>query len=85
MFAPKPQLTACLHVLRLATVHARLLAWSKGPHEHIAALMDAVHTIPNLLGQWEKCGEALLLDMLGDYDTAWGGDLRAEYERVVSS
>ena len=83
MLAPEPRLSACLHVLYRATVIARSVTWGEGSHEQVAALMDAVHNIPELIRNWERCDETLLLAMLGEYDRAWGGDLRTEYERIA--
>ncbi|HTU61611.1 MAG TPA: hypothetical protein VMF89_24315, partial [Polyangiales bacterium] len=34
----------------------------------LAALMDAVHTIPYLLQNWERCDEELLRSLLADFD-----------------
>ena len=47
--------------------------------------MDAVHNIPDLLGRWQDCDEALLVSMLKDYDEKWGMSLAGEYDRVHSS
>lgn len=83
MLAPEPQLSACLRVLYLATIEARVIGWHKGDYDKLAALMDAVHNIPLLMKEWERCDESLLLAMLKDYDETWGGALRDEYERVI--
>ena len=91
MLAPDPKLAACLHVLHRAAVDGRLLGW-KGEQEgltreesrRLADLMDAVHNIPELAADWERCDEGLLRGMLGDYDTRHGGALLEEYDRIVS-
>jgi hypothetical protein len=88
---PDPNLAACLHVLYRAAVDARSLGW-KGEQEgltrdesrRLADLMDAVHNIPKLAADWEKCDERLLRGMLGDYDARHGGALLEEYDRIVS-
>lgn len=90
MFAPAPQLAACLAVLYQATIHARLLGW-EGEREgltrqqaaRLAALMDAVHNIPQLAGAWERCDEQLLRGMLGDFDAHHGGGLLDTYDRAI--
>jgi hypothetical protein len=46
--------------------------------------MDAVHNIPQLAAEWERCDERLLRGMLGDYDTRHGGELLHHYDRVVA-
>jgi hypothetical protein len=38
--------------------------------DELAELMDAVHNIPHLIGDWERCDESLLRGMLQDYDAA---------------
>lgn len=76
--APEPYLSACLEVLRHATIHARLIAY--GGHEAgltaqqsdcLADLMDAVHNIPDLLNRWEDCDEQLLRTFLQTFDDKW--------------
>jgi hypothetical protein len=91
MFAPDAKLAACLHVLHRAAIDARLLGW-KGEQEgltreeskRLGDLMDAVHNIPVLAADWERCNEQLLRDMLGDYDARHGGGLLAEYDGIVA-
>jgi hypothetical protein len=91
MFAPVPQLAACLEVLYLAALDARVLGWS-GEREglgsdqakRLADLMDAVHNVPKLAAEWERCDEQLLREMLGDYDARHGGGLLKAYDRVVA-
>lgn len=91
MFAPAPKLAACLHVLYRAAIDARSLGW-KGEQEgltrdesrRLADLMDAIHNIPGLAADWERCDEGLLRGMLGDYDARHGGVLLEEYDRIVS-
>jgi hypothetical protein len=46
--------------------------------------MDAVHNIPGLAADWERCDEQLLRGMLGDYDARHGGGLLHTYDRVVA-
>jgi hypothetical protein len=85
MLAPEPQLTACLQVVHRATVLARFIA-SKGRGanaEQIADLMDAVHNVPVLVQQWDKCDVALLRSMLDAYDRKWNGALLREYDDIV--
>lgn len=68
---PEPVLSCYLEVLRQATIRARALAWSKGSHEQIADLMDAVHVIPELLNNWGRCDEEGLMGFLKAYDNRW--------------
>ena len=91
MFAPAPKLAACLEVLYRATVEARLLGWegerdglSREKSKRLGDLMDAVHNIPGLAADWERCNENLLRGMLGDYDKRHGGHLLATYDQVAS-
>jgi hypothetical protein len=76
--APEPYLSACLEVLKHATIHARLIAY--GGHsgglaaensDCLADLMDAVHNLPDLLQHWEKCDERLLRSFLRAFDEKW--------------
>lgn len=91
MFAPGPKLAACLEVLYLAALDARLLGWageraglSRDESKRLADLMDAVHNIPGLAADWERCDEQLLRSMLDDYDKRHGGGLLETYDRVVA-
>jgi len=77
---PSSALSACLKVLSRACIEARQLAWN-GEHTgltsrqsaELAALMDAVHNIPYLLQNWERCDEELLRGMLADFDQRYRG------------
>ena len=88
---PVPKLAACLAVLYSATIQARMLGYEGHAHglssersDQLAALMDAVHIIPHLILDWEKCDESLLVGMLRDYDERWGGGLLRSYEQTIS-
>lgn len=90
MFAPDAKLAACLRVLYLAAIEARLLGWkgerdglTREESKRLGDLMDAVHNIPNLAADWEHCNEQLLRDMLGDYDARHGDGLLAAYDLVI--
>jgi hypothetical protein len=91
MFAPGPKLAACLYVLYRATIEARLLGW-KGEREglthdecrKLGDLMDAVHNIPGLAADWERCDEGLLRAMLADYDARHSDALLPEYDRILA-
>ena len=74
--APEPYRSACLAVMRRAIVDARFIAWGtsplpKGRQEQVADLMDAVHNIPYLLNNWERCDQRLLRLFLESYDEKW--------------
>lgn len=91
MFAPAPKLAACLQVLYRAALDARILGWTGereglGPEQakRLAALMDAVHNIPALAADWERCDEQWLRETLGQYDTRYGGSLLETYDRVAA-
>lgn len=91
MFAPAPKLAACLEVLYRASLDARALGWAgergglgAAEAKRLADLMDAVHNIPGLAADWERCDENLLRSMLGDYDARHGGRLLETYDRVVA-
>jgi hypothetical protein len=91
MFAPAPQLAACLEVLYRATIAARMLGYeghdqglSAAKADQLAALMDAVHEIPHLASDWERCDESLLRGILGDYDKRWSGGLLDAYDRQLA-
>ena len=88
---PVPKLAACLEVLYRAAIEARMLGYEGHAHglspersDQLAALMDAVHNIPCLVLDWERCNESLLVDMLREYDERWCGGLLHSYERVIS-
>ena len=77
--APEPYLSACLRVLYVATLEARLIGY--GGHERglspddsdrLADLADAVHNLPDLVRRWEEVDERILRGMLEDYDKKWG-------------
>jgi len=89
--APAPQLAACLEVLYRAAIDARMLGYEG--HEsglapqrcdQLAALMDAVHEIPHLLGDWDRCDESLLRGILDFYDQRWTAGLLDAYDRKVT-
>lgn len=70
--APEPYLSAYLNVMCATISLARYLAWGKGNNEQIADLMDAIHVIPELLNEWERCDEpALRATFLAAYDKKW--------------
>lgn len=88
-FANDAAMRAGLAVLERATVAARLLGYegsasglSPEKSAQLADLMDAVHNIPYLLCNWERCDESLLLSMLKDYDIKWTSLLADEYTRI---
>jgi len=80
--APQPLLAAYLAVVRAATIYARSYGW-RGQNidntrerdelfEQISDLMDAVHVIPELLDDWDRCDEpALRRNFLEAYDQKW--------------
>jgi|SRR6516162_4482632 hypothetical protein len=77
--APEPFLAACLEVLRVATLEARLIGYAGSKHglsveesNRLADLTDAVHNLPELLRRWEDVNEPLLRAMLADFDKKWG-------------
>lgn len=89
--APESHLAAALEVLYRALVNARVLGYQG--HEsglpptkcdQLADLMDAIHNIPHLLTDWERCDESLLRGMLDDYDKRWNASLLATYEHVLA-
>src|SRR5262245_5837122 len=71
--APEPYLSACLAVLDRAIITCRAGNWSADvPHEHTADLMDAVHTIPWLIRNRERCDVAFLRTaFLQAYEQKW--------------
>jgi hypothetical protein len=76
--APEPYLSACLEVLRKATIHARLIGYAghdagltSTQSDCLADLMDAVHNVPDLLKRWEECDERLLRSFLEAFDQKW--------------
>lgn len=92
MFAPAPQLAACLEVLYRASLEARVMGWtgeraglSSEKSRQLALLMNAVHNIPGLAAEWERCDEQLLRRTLLDYDARYGGHLLKTYDRAVAT
>lgn len=82
-FAPEPTMRAALAVLYQAAIDGRLIGYdgadgglSARRSVQLADLMDAIHNIPDLLGRWEDCDEALLIAMLEDYDAKWSPTVR---------
>jgi hypothetical protein len=72
MVAPEPYLSACMTVIYRAVLHARLLGYSGTVDAaHIADLMDAVHNIPDLVRNWERCDIEMLRVFLKDYEEKW--------------
>jgi hypothetical protein len=78
MIAPEPYLSACLTVLQRSLLACRMWGWAgqtAAEHPvspaHLADLMDALHNIPELLRDWERCDVELLRGMLGDYELKW--------------
>jgi hypothetical protein len=89
--APMPQLAAALEVLHLAAILARMLGYEGHKDglppekcDRLADLMDAIHEIPLLLVDWERCDESLLRGILGDYDKRWSSGLLDTYDRIVA-
>jgi hypothetical protein len=82
MLAPKPYLTACLHVLEQALLDCRAgLRTGKMTGRQAEALMDAVHSIPSLMERWEECDLDQLRAELSGYDAEWpGGHLLRVFE-----
>jgi hypothetical protein len=91
MFAPDPKLAACLEVLYRAAIDARSIGYA-GEHRaltsadarKLADLMDAIHNIPKLAADWERCDEQLLRGMLADYDRSHDGHLLWTYDRAAA-
>ncbi|MEZ0263279.1 MAG: hypothetical protein ACAI43_01020 [Phycisphaerae bacterium] len=90
IIAPEPYRTACLEVVYMAILEARMLAWgnarlrhrlSKRRQARIADLMDAVHNVPHLVNDWERCDPERLRQYLSDYDEKWA---RKEGVRLVA-
>jgi hypothetical protein len=62
-----------MSVMHWATLHARLMGWSgKVDAGHLADLMDAIHNIPELVQDWERCDLKFLREsFFRAYDTKW--------------
>jgi hypothetical protein len=71
--APEPYLSACLAVMHRAILDCRARHWGKSMSaEETADLMDAVHNLPWLIQNWERCEvEFLRRDFLQVYDRQW--------------
>jgi hypothetical protein len=89
--APTPQLTAALAVLHHVAVSARRLGYEGSTGGlpsvdcmRLADMMDAIHELPRLLAEWERCDEKLLRMMLEGYDERWNGGLLVMYERTLA-
>ncbi len=96
MRAPDPQLKACLAALYHAALEGRRLGFigsrslrnrlsSRGSRQ-MADVMDAVHNLPWLIENWEKCDQDGLRQNLGSYKRKWGEragtDLLTVYEQT---
>ena len=89
--APAPQLAACLRVLYLASIRARVIGYeghetglSAQQADQVADLMDTIHNIPHLVSNWAECDESLLRGMLNDCDTRWNTGLLHAYDDTVA-
>ncbi len=73
--APEPYLSACLTVLYRASIACRVWGWSgQVSAEHLTDLMDAIHNIPDLVREWERCDvEFLRRSFLLAYQEKWAG------------
>ena len=70
--AAEPYLSACMELLYRSTLLCRMWGWSgEVSAEHLSELMDAVHNVPALVQDWERCDLKLLRDVLGDYQAKW--------------
>jgi hypothetical protein len=60
-------------VLYRASIACRMWGWSgEVSAEHLADLMDAIHNIPDLVQQWERCDVELLREsFLLPYQQKW--------------
>ncbi len=85
--APTAQLHACLGVIRHAILDARVSGWSnKIQPDRLADLMDAIHNLPALLLDWERCDQKWLRSSLESYDRKWPGQgtgLLHLYDRIL--
>jgi len=80
-------LRACSEVLFSAAIEARWLAYQGARDAQIADLMYAVHNIPHLMLDWDRCDVNLLRRILADYDTKWAGHglcLNKTYDAALS-
>lgn len=70
--APEPYLSACMTVVYRALLHARRMGYSGTVDAaHIADLMDAVHNIPDLVQNWDRCDIELIRTYLKAYEEKW--------------
>jgi hypothetical protein len=62
-------------VLYRASIACRMWGWSgEVSAEHLADLMDAIHNIPDLVRDWERCDvEFLRRSFLLVYQQKWAG------------
>jgi hypothetical protein len=63
-----------MEVLYRASINCRAWGWSGAVSaEHLADLMDAVHNIPHLVQEWERCDVQFLREsFLLAYQRKWG-------------
>jgi hypothetical protein len=75
---PDRNLAACMRVLYYAILEARSLAWENhGKRDKpIADVMDAVHNIPLLVTDWQRCRPEMIRDFLLAYDEKWNPPVR---------
>jgi len=67
----KEKLENYLALLSGVILDCRALAREEKNLKQIWAMLDAVHNIPALLAQWERCDENYLLENLRDYEKKW--------------
>ncbi|SIO01352.1 hypothetical protein SAMN05444166_2038 [Singulisphaera sp. GP187] len=89
VLAPEPYLSACLETIREAVLGTRQHCWGRSASpEQIADLMDAIHNIPVLLNNWERCDVEWLRAYLKAYDEKWGEGqswLCAVFDKVIEA
>lgn len=86
--APEPYLSACLAVIREAIIWCRYGHWHQRlSPEQTADLMDAIHNIPELMKNWERCDIEWLRSSLQYYDRKWahsqGPSLLAIFDSAI--
>ena len=70
--APEPFFSAGMHVLYWTFLKARVWGWSGDVNPAMLAdLMDAVHNVPHMIGNWTEETDARLRRELSSFDERW--------------
>ena len=80
VIAPEPYLSACLQVLQRAILYTRAHHYEP---EIALDVMDAIHNIPPVLGDWQEFADKMIRSDLARCDSKWPTGLLAAYDFIL--